>query len=65
MKTKKAISMRIDRDILAEIDKVAVKMNYPNRSFIIEGVLANVVAEKKGDALYSYAVQGAKKIQQR
>lgn len=64
MKTKKAISMRIDRDVLAEIDKVAMQMNYPNRSFIIEGVLANVVAEMKGDALYRYAVQGVKKIQQ-
>ena len=56
--------MRIDRDVLAEIDKVAMQMNYPNRSFIIEGVLANVVAEMKGDALYRYAVQGVKKIQQ-
>ena len=64
MKTKKAISMRIDRDVLAEIDKVAMQMNYPNRSFIIEGVLANVVAEMKGDALYRYAVQGVTKIQQ-
>lgn len=64
MKTKKAISMRLDRDIIAEIDKVAGKMNYPNRSFIIEGVLANVVAEMKGDALFRYALQGAKKIRQ-
>lgn len=64
MKTKKMVSMRIDRDVLAEIDIVAEKMSYPNRSFIIEGVLANVVAEMKGDALYRYAVQGLKKIQQ-
>lgn len=56
--------MRIDRDVLAEIDKVAMQMNYPNRSFIIEGVMANVVAEMKGDALYRYAVQGLKKISQ-
>lgn len=64
MKTKKAISMRLDRDIIAKIDEVAGKMSYPNRSFLIEGILANAVAKMKGEELYRYAVQGLKKIQQ-
>lgn len=64
MKTKKAISMRIDREIIAEIDKAVEQMNYPNRSFVIEGILANAVTEMKGDELYRYAVKGLKKIPQ-
>lgn len=56
--------MRLDRDIIAEIDEVAGRMSYPNRSFLIEGILANAVAEMKGEKLYRYAVQGLKKIQQ-
>lgn len=62
MKTKKMISMRIDRDVLAEIDNAGKKLTIPNRSLIIEGILANAVTEMKGDELYRYAMMGRKKI---
>lgn len=64
MKTKKSISMRIDRNVMAEIDKAATCVNIPNRSLIIEGILANAVSERKGSELYQYALQGLKKIAQ-
>lgn len=64
MNTKKLVSMRIDRNVMAEIDNAAKQLAIPNRSFVIEGILANAVAEMKGDELYRYAVQGIKKIPQ-
>ena len=64
MKTKKAISVRIDRNVLSEIDKAATNTNIPNRSLIIVGILANVVTKKKGSELYDYALQGLKKVSQ-
>lgn len=62
MNTKKMVSMRIDRDVLAEIDNAATQLTIPNRSLIIEGILANAVTEMKGKELYRYAMMGRKKI---
>lgn len=64
MNVKKSISMRIDRKVMTEIDKAATCVGIPNRSLIIEGILANAVFERKGSELYQYALQGLKKIEQ-